>query len=292
MARIAIKHPMAICKQCISGTIATALFAVVLTSGCTTVPGQAQLLHNGSAVANCSLPVAGTPPSEGLDAEGFSLTTWNIHKGKQQGWEQDLQVLSEHSDLLLLQEAYLAPELRQWLDRESLDWVMAHAFSLRGYWSGVLTGSRASQLNPCMQRINEPYLRLPKTALISYFPIQGSGQPLLVVNVHGVNFTLGSADLDAQFQAIQTVMDSHQGPIIMAGDFNTWNRARMAVIRHLADRNRLSTVTFAGRPVVHFGHRLDYIYYRGLIPLQSKVTEVKSSDHHPLTTTFRLDSNT
>ncbi|WP_419626020.1 hypothetical protein [Thiolapillus sp.] len=35
--------------------------------------------------------------------------------------------------------------------------------------------------------------------------------------MHGVNFTLGSADLDAQFQAIQAVMDSHQGPIVMAG---------------------------------------------------------------------------
>ncbi len=269
-----------------------AMFLAVLATGCTTVPAQPQLLHNGNAVANCVTPVDQAAPFEGLDPEAFSLTTWNIYKGKLRGWEQDLQALSGQSDLLLLQEAYLAPELQRWLSRESLDWAMAHAFSLHGRWSGVLTGGRVSQRNPCMQRITEPYLRLPKTALISYFPIRGHAQPLLVVNVHGINFTLGSEDLDNQFQAIQTLVENHEGPLIVAGDFNTWSRARLAVIQRLAAHNGLRAVEFQGKPVVHFGHRVDHVYYRGLLPLQSRMIKVKSSDHYPLTVTFKLDSKT
>ncbi len=289
MARIVIKPSMKGCRKWAGGLSVAALSAVALLSGCVAIPDQAQLVHNGNIIQNCMAPVASSNSPVGLDAEAFSLTTWNIYKGKLQGWDRDLQILGEHSDVLLIQEAHLGPELERWLKKEELDWVMAQAFNLRGSWSGVLTGSRAAQQNPCMQRTSEPYLRLPKTALISYFPIQGQAESLLVVNVHGVNFTFGSADLDSQFQAVQKVLDNHPGPVVVAGDFNTWSNARMAVIRRLAEQNGLSAVEFQGEPAIRFGHRIDHVYYRGLAPLQSRVTEVESSDHHPLTVTFKLD---
>ncbi len=279
----------------IKKSLAIPALIIGLLSGCATVPEQVQLIHNGKPAMACE---AGAPmpiQSAALNADRFSVTSWNIHKGRLNGWDKDLDHLNQQSDLLLLQEAHLVPGFKDWLEQRSLDWdwAMAHAFTLSGTWSGVLTGGKIPQLSPCAQRIHEPYLRLPKTVLISYFPLQGHNELLLVANIHGVNFTLGSSDLAAQLQAVQEVMDKHAGPIILAGDFNTWSDARMNVVKQLATSHNLQAVTFQRRqPAGHFGRQLDHIYYRGLIPLHSRVTEVKSSDHHPLTVIFSLDTET
>ncbi len=269
-----------------------AFLCALLSSGCVFVPEQVQLTHNGSPIFACEQTIPVITDAEALDADAFSLTTWNIYKGKLGGWKRDLHALGQHSDLLLLQEAYLEPELRGWLNQESLDWTMVEAFNLRGYWTGVLTGAKVSQLSPCAQRIREPYLRLPKTALLSYFSIRGHAVPLLVANVHGVNFTLGNSDLDAQLEAIEKVIAAHDGPVILAGDFNTWNSARMGVVDKLAASQHLQTVSFKRTPASRFGHSIDHIYYRGLLPLRSRIIEAYSSDNYPLTVTFRLDPDT
>lgn len=274
-------------------SLTVSTLAISLLSGCITVPEQVQLTHNGKAATICKADVSTSVDSTPLDTSGFSLTSWNIYKSKLIGWDKDLDNLHQQSDLLLLQEAHLKPGFMDWLDKNSLDWAMAHAFTLSGSWSGVLTIGKVPQLSPCAQRIHEPYLHLPKTVLISYFPLQGHTESLMVANIHGVNFTLGSNDLSAQLQAIQEVMNQHSGPIILAGDFNTWNNRRLNTVNKLAARHSLHPVNFTiKQPVGHFGHQLDHIYYRGLIPLHSYVTELKSSDHYPLTVTFSLDTDT
>lgn len=264
---------------------------ISMLAGCVSVPERVQLTHNGKAAVTCEARVAMPAESAALDASGFSLSSWNIYKVRLDGWDQDLDQLHQQSDLLLLQEAHLVPKLQNWLDQRSADWAMAHAFALSDAWSGVLTLAKIPQQSPCAQRLNEPYLRMPKTALISYFPVAGHDEALLVANIHGVNFTLGSSDLENQLQAIQALIHTHNGPVIVAGDFNTWSNARMDVVRQLAIKHDLQPVSFqrhqsAGR----FGHHLDHVYYRGLTPLHSQVTRVKSSDHYPLSVTFALDT--
>ena len=258
-----------------------------MLAGCVTVPEQVQLTHNGKPALACEMRASMPVQSAELDASG------NIYKSRLSGWDQDLDLLHQQSDLLLLQEAHLVPEFLNWLEQRSVDWAMAFAFTLSDAWSGVLTLSKVPQQSPCAQRIREPYLRLPKTSLISYFPIAGHAEPLLVANIHGVNFTLGSSDLTAQLQEIQGLISVHDGPVILAGDFNTWSNARMDVVRKLASAHDLQSVSFQRQqPAGHFGHQLDHVYYRGLIPLHSGVTEVKSSDHYPLSVTFSLDTET
>lgn len=264
---------------------------ISMLAGCVSVPEQVQLTHNGKAAVTCEARVAMPAESAALDASGFSLTSWNIYKVRLDGWDQDLDQLHQQSDLLLLQEAHLVPKLQNWLDQRSTDWAMAHAFALSDAWSGVLTLAKIPQQSPCAQRLNEPYLRMPKTALISYFPVAGHDEPLLVANIHGVNFTLGSSDLENQLQAIQELIHTHNGPVIVAGDFNTWSNARMDVVRQLAIKHDLQPVSFQRHQSARrFGHHLDHVYYRGLTLLHSQVTEVKSSDHYPLTVTFALDT--
>ncbi|HDK38239.1 MAG TPA: hypothetical protein ENG92_04405 [Thiolapillus brandeum] len=72
--------------------------------------------------------------------------------------------------------------------------------------------------------------------------------------------------------------------------FYTWNGVRLEVVASPAANQQLKQVSFSVGLASHFGHFLDHIYYRGLIPLSSRVTEVSSSDPHPLTVISKLDA--
>ena len=40
-----------------------------------------------------------------LASSRFNLITWNVHKGQDKGWQEDLARLSKQADFVLLQEA-------------------------------------------------------------------------------------------------------------------------------------------------------------------------------------------
>ena len=270
--------------------VAAVLMQLVFLSSCVTVPERLEFVHNGAPLEGCEAALLDIPEGgKALDPRGFTLATWNIYKGQLSGWREDLDNLYRQTDILLLQEAHLGPGLLKWLSGGVLDWSMAHAFTYRNHWTGVLTGAKVPQMASCAQRHREPYLRLPKTALISYFPLQGNPEPLLVVNVHGVNFTLGTKNLGDQLGAVERVVASHDGPVILAGDLNTWSRQRMELLEELAQRQGLKNVIFEQSPVAHLGQQVDHVYYRGLVPLKNRVIPVKSSDHYPLVVTFKSD---
>ena len=85
------------------------------------------------------------------------------------------------------------------------------------------------------------------------------------------------------------IMRQHQGPIIFAGDFNTWNQRRISLVERLTASLELHPASFDDSTITrYFGHRLDHIYYRGLIAVERFSFPVKSSDHQPLTVTFKL----
>ncbi len=258
-------------------------------AGCVSVPDQIQAAHRGAALPSCEPVTSRSPDADpgGLDPRGFTLATWNIYKNALPGWREDLQGLRDHADLLLLQESHLAPEMLRWLARADMDWSMAHAFTYRGFWSGVLTASRVPQLRVCALRAREPLVHLPKTALVSWLPLEGREEPLLLINLHGINFTFDEQALARQLEAVETFMDNHEGPVILAGDMNTWSLSRQAVVQALAKRQGLQRVEFQ-EPTTHFLDRqVDHIYFRGLRLVQSRVLRVHSSDHFPLIATFR-----
>ena len=53
-----------------------------------------------------------------------------------------------------------------------------------------------------------------------------------MANLHAINFALGTDAYRAQLDAIATELSHHRGPIVVAGDFNTWNDERDAVWAH------------------------------------------------------------
>ena len=229
-----------------------------------------------------------SPARAALDPRAIRIMTWNIHKEDDAGWARDLSALGREHDLVLLQETTLRQDLRDALRGDGLRWVMASSFGYEGYDVGVLTAARAEPLASCTQRVVEPWLRLPKSAVISWFAVAGKAQSLAVANLHGINFTLTVRAYRAQLAAIADALAMHDGPIIFAGDFNTWSDARSKVVADLAARLGLAEVTLSDdRRTLFLGAPADHIFIRGLRVRESAAIPVTSSDHNPVTATLQ-----
>lgn len=226
---------------------------------------------------------------QALDPDGFSLLSWNILKGNREGWEADFRRFSNNKDLLVIQEAYLTDAMRDLLQDLAYDWDMAANFEYRDIRAGVLTASRIESSFVCILHNKEPLIRIPKTILVTRYPISGTNHYLLLANVHLINFTLTTSHFRVQLQQLETLLSAHQGPVVVSGDFNTWSDERMQIVRAAADRLDLKTVTFEENTrVTVMGHKVDHIYYRGLKLIEAVCVTVRTSDHNPLMARFRM----
>jgi endonuclease/exonuclease/phosphatase (EEP) superfamily protein YafD len=218
--------------------------------------------------------------------------TWNIHKESDSGWQKDLDTLARASDIVLLQEVTLQPAVRDILRDVDLQWVMASSFTFGADDIGVLTASRVAPRASCTQRVVEPLLRLPKSAVISWFGLKGMQKTLAVVNVHAINFSLSIGSYREQMSALADALANHDGPVIFAGDFNTWSAAREDAVNDVARRLGLREIKFEeDKRTLFFGKQLDHILIRGLRVASASAIEVKSSDHNPVTATLQLEDH-
>jgi len=232
-----------------------------------------------------------------LDHGPLRLLIWNIHKEGDFGWQRDLSNLAATSDVMLLQEAALEPPLRSILSDAGLSWVMASSFIFGPDDIGVLTATRVAPLASCTQRSVEPLTRIPKSAVISWLPIgnireatnAGPPETLAIANVHAINFELSLVAYRAQLEALADVLAGHRGPIIFAGDFNTWSDARDRIVAENVARLGLTELKLAtDRRALFFGRHFDHIFIRGLQMIDADAIPVDSSDHNPVAATLRI----
>ena len=232
-----------------------------------------------------------------FDTKPFRLLIWNIHKEGDTGWQRDLSTLAGQSDLVLLQETVLQAPLRDVLGAAGFSWVMASSFVYDANDVGVLTATRVAPLASCTQSAMEPWIRIPKSAVITWLPIARAQtdapgvarQTLAIVNIHAINFELSPDTYRAQLGALVDALQDHRGPIIFAGDFNTWSDARDSIVADIAIRLGLSEVTLGDdRRALFYGHHLDHIFVRGLRLVEASATPVTSSDHNPMTATLAI----
>lgn len=229
------------------------------------------------------------PEAPALDPAAIRVVTWNIHKEADSGWDRDLARFVKDNDLVLLQEATLVPALRAVIERPGMTWTMASSFSRDDRDIGVLTAGVVTPVSRCTARIDEPLLRLPKSAVVTWFPLAGTDATLAVVNVHAINFSLSLGAYREQMAALGEALAAHRGPIVFAGDMNTWTDARRQAVEDVTRHLGLTEVTFRDdKRKLFFGHELDHIYVRGLDLVQSTALPVTSSDHNPVFATLRL----
>lgn len=216
---------------------------ILLTSGCFSVSDHEQLLSSTREIQTDNPDCPGTTVINNagsvLDKQGFTLVSWNIYKENKAGWQQDLLALSNSSDFILLQEAYLTDALSQLLKKSGQQWDMISAFQYRGIHAGVMTIADLSSLARCAEKSTEPLAYFPKSSLVSYFPVENQPYNLLIVNIHAINFTLGIEEFTQQLKQIKAVLARHKGPIVFGGDFNTWSDQREIALDELIGTEEL-----------------------------------------------------
>ncbi|MDJ0917496.1 MAG: endonuclease/exonuclease/phosphatase family protein [Woeseiaceae bacterium] len=226
-----------------------------------------------------------------LDAEGFSLLNWNIEKAKHPKWPSDLERLGNTASLVTLQEA--VPELPISNKFGRLHWSFAEGFGIRDNLTGVMTLSEVQPIGVCEFTELEPVFRTRKATLVTNYPIYEMDETLLVVNLHGVNFSMGLGALEAQFNDASKIIAQHDGPVIVSGDFNTWRRGRHDLMENLMAAHELRPVEFEDDYRKRFmGWPLDHILVRGLKATQATTLELDSSDHNPMLVKLVVSSET
>ena len=218
----------------------------------------------------------------------LNLFIWNIEKSGNSGWEADLQALAGNSDLILIQEASVQAQISGVLHRP-LYGAFAAGYTTESLETGVLTLSTVEPSLQCNLTAWEPWLGTPKATNITEYPVNGLATRLLVINLHAVNFSVGLEEFEEQIQALAPLLHNHRGPLIVAGDFNTWSKSRMRSLERFMLNHQLFSVPFT--PDLRkriWKMPLDHVYLRGLNLISASAVKVKTSDHNPLSITVEI----
>lgn len=265
--------------------LAATLFAALLfASG---QAGTADLLERVRSCANHlgQLPVAlGQSLSTPLE-----ILSWNIQKASQDGWMEDLLTLGGDRSLTFIQEAALQSQLGEVQPTGPLYQSFAQGYISSTQHTGVMTLSTHAPTMQCNFTRSEPWLGTPKAAAVTEHALVDSDERLLAINLHAVNFTVGIADLDAQLSPLTELLARHQGPAILAGDFNTWSESRQQLVDDKLSQLGMTPLRFEpDLRTTTFGRPLDHIYVRGLVADYTEVIPVNSSDHNALRARLHL----
>lgn len=218
---------------------------------------------------------------EQLDTS-LRFLSWNMQKASNEGWREDLRDFASDVHLAFIQEAAVQAGIARALPVR-LHQAFAAGYTTSKRETGVLTLSSGAPSLRCHLTAWEPWLGTPKATSITEYPIRGRQERLLAVNMHAVNFALGLAEFREQVHALEAVMDHHRGPVVFAGDLNTWSADRQALVDAFMLKYGLQPVAFApDLRTTFFGNALDHIYVRGIRAESARVAPVSSSDHNAL----------
>ena len=224
-------------------------------------------------------------------SEKFTILCWNVAKLTLQGsYHECLKAMKEtyNIDILLLQE--VKKKITKELELYDYSYVLSPNIETKKHLFGVLSAFKISceeELSILTQK-RELVYATHKVSLITRHKM-AHDKELLIVNLHAINF-VKSSDFNNELQSIKETIKSHKGPMIVAGDFNTWNIKRVGMLRGFANELSLKEVGFSDSSKLKkvFTNCLDYIFYRDLELTDSKVIESRISDHNPIIAFFKL----
>lgn len=234
--------------------------------------------------------------SSSLNRDAIAVLSWNIAKNNYDPkWRQDFRAIIEQyrPDKIFLQEVRLRAEKPEIPELAKMGWAFAPNFidTSNNSYSGILIATQANRTSSqaIVTKHYEPVSDTPKVSLFTKYSLPNRAENLLAVNTHLINF-VSLSKFQAQLQEMELIIKEHQGGVILAGDFNTWNKPRWLMLSQMAARLNLTPVSFTVKDTKKiksflFSPPLDYIFYRGFTqkPNTAKVIDnITSSDHNPL----------
>ena len=230
-------------------------------------------LINLPSFAGCLLP----------NQDRIEILLWNVKEDR--GIQNmPVQLADSEADFFLFQEAsaYAINTLRDHLPgRETLT-----IHNGRTYGVGTL-----SRTEPCeaytVEVDDEPVMpKIDKGIVVQIFKLK-DGRKLKMINVHLPLFILsmsyGEGGYKKGLRALEKEVKLHQGPLILAGDFNGWTPNRTSyLIPEFVQKTGLSEVEFEADSSNRAAWlKLDRVFYRGVQPVYVQTrTELDVSDHY------------
>ncbi|MEA3405281.1 MAG: endonuclease/exonuclease/phosphatase family protein [Pseudomonadota bacterium] len=226
--------------------------------------------------------------------ERFTLLVWNLQKSDFSHYlhrpiEELIKIPVPH--ILSLQEAATQFAQNRFFN---LPFVMAPNIQTSKGHFGVVTAS-SHQIKPyrqCLTHSREIGLTTHKTSLITHHPLS-NGEVLTHVNIHAINFVRNQV-FNQELQHLWSFLTHQSGPMIISGDFNTWNKTRLKVLQQATTKLKLQAVNFPDTQPIKTMLRqpLDHIFYRELTLQNAQALNVPHiSDHNPLVATFLASKN-
>lgn len=243
-------------------------------------------VNAGEAIWQWGQPESPTLPST------IELVVWNIWKGS--GGEPFLKEylrIVQGRHLLLLQEVVLT--LKALGNFAPKGFAASHGATYRrsdGLRDGVMTVATATPEEGA-QRIlcetPEPLLKTTKATLVTTYKVNGVDSQLCVVNTHATLIRRPSTAVK-EIQRVIECIAGHSGPLIYAGDFNTFSKTYINEVDRAMSSIGLKRVMIEGDPR-SVTTALDQIYVRDIEVISAKVdTTFTHSDHFPIIATIRL----
>lgn len=233
------------------------------------------------------------PPEKGellaLPPE-FNVFVWNVYKGQRDAiFKEDFLRLGKGKEFLLLQEAVInkvMPEIwRQ--DFPAHEWNLAQSFQYKRDLTstGVAIGSvlAPSEVTYLRSQSRELVWLTPKLTLFNKYKFED--REVLFVCTHVLNFVTLGAFTKSLYEIAERI-SKFEGPVILAGDFNTWNLKRYMVMKSIFRDLKLEHLDLEddGRLL-----KLDHVFVRGFNVVTAKVHhKTRGSDHFPIDLKLKL----
>jgi endonuclease/exonuclease/phosphatase (EEP) superfamily protein YafD len=235
----------------------------------------------------------GQPDPDSHGRRRIKIGVWNIFKGNGGiHFLRDYRRFVADLDLALIQEALVSNHSlgQYWVDGREL----VHCGSYQrmdGLRDGVMTLSSFARSGP-PKRVksvySEPIFRTPKVTLMTRYQIE-AGLELTVANVHSTLFR-SVKRASEEITEILTPLSRYDGPMIVAGDFNTFQGRYFNRLQDAMAEAGLVHVRIPQDPRRSETQKLDHIFARGLIVERVRVeSRFSSSDHFPLTATLVVE---
>ncbi len=239
-----------------------------------------------------SISIKSLKHQSNCNINSFNILCWNVAKlTLKSSYKNYLKSLieNENINILLLQEVKKC--IAQELDIYDFSYILSPNIQTKRHIFGVLSAFKISCENDLslLTKKRELIYATHKVSLITKHKIHNE-KKLMIVNLHAINFVKNS-DFYDELQKIKSSVKSHKDAMIIAGDFNTWNTKRVNYLKEFTYDLSLKKVDFNNEKNVKkiFTNSLDYIFYRGLKLIDSKVINSKNiSDHNPIIATFKI----
>lgn len=256
------------------------LISLNLYAGIIIPPLEDVIQRNNQSVENLLYP-----------KKDYSLLVWNIYKQAKDDFYRD-EMFIRGFDFSLLQEISQDNTFELFIKGFISDYIFAASFLDDGIGTGVGVISRVkiNEYDFVRSYAREPVIKTPKMAAIADIKIFQSNKSLKMISIHAVNFVRLWAFKKHIDQVFAKVKD-HKGPMIWAGDFNTWNKSRLNYLIYKLKQLKLTHLSLKDSHLVKkfMGKPLDHIFVRGISVKSARaIAKPDQSDHNPLVLKFSL----